>query len=78
MLKTIQITVPEQLLRRIDEAAAELKTSRSGLARQAFEETLFRLQVAQMERQDAAAYALQPQDLEEVTAWGGVQDWGDA
>lgn len=78
MLKTVQITLPEPLLAKIDQAATELETSRSGFARQAFEEALFRLRLAQMERQDAAAYALQPQNLEEVTAWAGVQDWGDA
>ena len=78
MLKTIQITLPEPLLVKVDQAADDLKTSRSGFARQAFEETLFRLRMMQMERQDAAAYARQPQDLEEITVWTSVQDWGDA
>lgn len=78
MLKTVQITLPEPLLAKIDQAATELKTSRSSFARQAFEEALFRLRLAQMERQDAAAFALQPQDPEEVTDWASVQDWGDA
>lgn len=66
--------MPDRL--KIDQAATELKTSRSSFARQAFEEALFRLRLAQMEPQDAAAYALQPQDLEEVTAWADIQDWG--
>jgi metal-responsive CopG/Arc/MetJ family transcriptional regulator len=78
MLKTVQITLPEPLLVKIDRAATDLKISRSGFARQAFEETLFRLQLLQMERQDAEAYAQQPQDIEEVTVWKGVQDWGEA
>jgi metal-responsive CopG/Arc/MetJ family transcriptional regulator len=77
MLKTVQITVPEQLLVRIDEAAARLKTNRSSLARQAFEETLFHLRLAQMEQQDAEAYARQPQDPAELADWESVQDWGD-
>jgi hypothetical protein len=54
-----------------------MKTSRSGFARQAFEEALFRLQLLQMERQDAEAYARQPQDLEEIAVWISIQDWGD-
>lgn len=78
MLKTVQITLPESLLLKIDQAAADLKTSRSGFARQAFEEALFRLQLLQMERQDAEAYARQPEDLEEVTVWRNIQDWGEA
>jgi len=31
-----------------------------------------------MERQDAEAYARQPQDLEEITVWKSIQDWGEA
>jgi metal-responsive CopG/Arc/MetJ family transcriptional regulator len=78
MLKTVQITLPEPLLVKVDRAATDLKTSRSGFAQQAFEEALFRLQLLQMERQDAEAYARLPQDLEEITVWKSVQDWGDA
>lgn len=74
MLKTIHIAIPEQLLIRIDETAARLKTSRSSLARQAFEETLFRLRMAQMEQQDAEAYAGQPQETDEIAEWESVQD----
>lgn len=77
MLRTVQITVPEPLLIRIDEAAAKLRTNRSSLARQAFEETLFRLRLAQMEQQDAEAYARQPQDPAELADWENIQDWGD-
>jgi len=78
MLKTVQITIPEQLLTKVDEAASELKTSRSGFARQAFEEALFHLRLAQMERQDAEAYTHQPQDADELADWENIQEWGDA
>lgn len=78
MLKTIQITVPEPLLTRLDEAAAKLRTNRSSLARQAFEETLLRLRLAQMEQEDAEAYARQPQDPAELADWESIQDWGNA
>ena len=78
MLKTVQITVPEQLLVKIDKAVADLKTSRSSFARQAFERTLFDLRLAQMERQDAEAYAHQTEAVDETAAWESVQDWGDA
>jgi metal-responsive CopG/Arc/MetJ family transcriptional regulator len=78
MLKVVQITLPEALLARIDRAAANLKTSRSGFARQAFEDALFQLDLAEMERRDAEAYAQHPHDPEEVTAWQNIQGWGDA
>lgn len=77
MIKTIQITLPQELLARIDQTVAELDTNRSALARDAFEEFLFRLRIKEMERQDAAGYALLPQDPDEVAEWEVVQDWGD-
>lgn len=78
MLKTIQITLPEDLLTKIDRTVAELDINRSGFARQAFEDALFRLWVAKMERQHAEAYARQPGDPDEMALWESVQDWGDS
>ena len=77
MLKTIQITLPQELLAKIDQTVAELGTNRSAFARQAFEDALFHLRIEQMERQDAEGYARQPQDLEEIALWESIQDWGD-
>lgn len=77
MLKTIQITLPQELLVKIDQTVTELDTNRSAFARQAFEDALFRLRIAQLERQDAGGYARQPQDPEETALWQRVQDWGD-
>ncbi len=78
MMKTIQITIPEDLLVRLDQAVAERGTNRSALARQAFEDLLFRLAVEKMEQQDAEGYARQPQDLDEIADWESIQDWGQA
>ena len=77
MIKTIQITLPQELLARIDQTVAELDTNRSALARDAFEEFLFQLRVREMERQDAEGYAQIPPDPDEVGVWEAFQDWGD-
>jgi Arc/MetJ-type ribon-helix-helix transcriptional regulator len=77
MLKTIQITLPQELLTKIDKTVAELDTNRSSFARQAFEEALFRVWVSKMERQHAEAYARQPGDEDEMTLWESAQDWGE-
>ena len=77
MLKTIQITLPQELLVKIDQTVTELDTNRSAFARQAFEDALFRLRIEQMERQDAEGYARQPQDLDEIALWESIQGWGD-
>jgi len=77
MLKTIQITLPQELLSKIDQTVTELDTNRSAFARQAFEDALFRAQIEQMERQDAEGYARHPQDPDEIALWENIQDWGD-
>ena len=77
MLKTIQITLPQELLSKIDQTVTALDTNRSAFARQALEDALFRLRIEQMERQDAEGYARQPQDLDEIALWESIQDWGD-
>jgi metal-responsive CopG/Arc/MetJ family transcriptional regulator len=77
VLKTIQITLPQELLVKIDRTVTELDTNRSAFARQAFEDALLHLRIAQLERQDAEGYARQPQDPEEIAIWQRVQDWGD-
>ncbi len=76
-MKTIQITLPDDLLARFDQAVAERGNNRSVLARQAFEELLFRLAVEKMERAHAEGYARQPQDLDERADWESLQDWGE-
>jgi metal-responsive CopG/Arc/MetJ family transcriptional regulator len=77
MLKTIQITLPQELLSEIDQTVSDLNTNRSAFARQALEEALFRLRVAEMERQHAQGYARRPQDSDEIAPWEEIQDWGD-
>jgi metal-responsive CopG/Arc/MetJ family transcriptional regulator len=77
MLRTIQITLSQELLSKIDQTVAELDTNRSAFARQAFEDALFRARIEQMERQHAEGYARQPQDPDEVALWESIQDWGE-
>ncbi len=75
-MKTSQITLPEELLQRVDAAVTELDTNRSAFAREAFEEALFRVWVEKMEQQDEEAYRRQLQDPEEIAAWESIQEPG--
>jgi metal-responsive CopG/Arc/MetJ family transcriptional regulator len=78
MLKTIQITLPDQLLARLDTAVTELDTNRSVFARQAFELALARQTIARKEQQDAEGYARQPVQPDEFDVWQVEQTWGEA
>jgi metal-responsive CopG/Arc/MetJ family transcriptional regulator len=78
MLRTIQITLPEMLLTRIDETVTALNTNRSAFARQAFELALTRQTIARQEQQDAEGYARSPVQPGEFDVWQTEQAWGDA
>ena len=77
VLKTIQITLPEDLLQRVDRAVRDLATTRSAFTRQAFEDALRHLRLQDMEKRDTEGYAQQSQTVDEVTVWETTQDWGD-
>lgn len=77
LLKTIQITLPEKLLAKVDRTVNAMHTNRSAFAREALELALKRYEVAAKERQDAEGYARRPQELDEIESWSTVQDWGD-
>ncbi len=77
MLKTIQITIDESLLRRVDEAVEALDTNRSALFRRAVEEELRRQEILELERRDAEGYAKYPEQPGEFDVWHAEQAWGD-
>jgi metal-responsive CopG/Arc/MetJ family transcriptional regulator len=76
-MKTIQMTIDEQLLERVDEAVETLNTNRSAFIREALEQVLKGYHIRQLEQQEAEAYAHMPMQLEEVEMWREAQVWGD-
>ncbi len=76
-MKTIQMTIDEELLERVDELIAELDTNRSAFMRELLERALEAHYWRELERQDEEGYRKFPPKDEEVEMWLGVQDWGD-
>jgi metal-responsive CopG/Arc/MetJ family transcriptional regulator len=77
-LKTIQMTIDEELLKEVDMAVQDLGTSRSAFLRAALQQALKHLQIAAMERQQVAGYHRHPVDPGEFDIWQGEQLWEDA
>ena len=77
MLKTIQMTIDESLLRRLDEAVAALEMTRSAFIRKAVEDELSRQRILELERQHAEGYAKHPVQPGEFDVWLGEQSWPD-
>ena len=76
-MKTIQVTIDEPLLHRLDERSRREKLARSAWIREVIEDALWERDLDELNRQDREAYAAMPQTGEEVNEWLPVQAWDD-
>ena len=76
-MKTIQMTIDEPLLDKVDKAIKDLKVSRSAFIREALELALRHYQILEMEKQHAAGYARYPVKPDEFDDWQDEQAWGE-
>jgi metal-responsive CopG/Arc/MetJ family transcriptional regulator len=76
-VKTIQMTIDEELLATVDEYVSRQGTSRSAFIRQALEAALRRAHIRRLEEEHAAAYRAVPQTEAEVVEWIEAQTWSD-
>jgi metal-responsive CopG/Arc/MetJ family transcriptional regulator len=74
-VKTIQMTIDEPLLAKVDQVIQELNTSRSAFVRQALELALQQHKIAQMEKRHAEGYARHPVEAGEFDVWVAEQAW---
>jgi metal-responsive CopG/Arc/MetJ family transcriptional regulator len=77
-MKTIQMTIDEELLKQVDEAIHLLGVARSAFIREALEQSLQHMRLAEMEQKQIAGYQNQPVKPGEFDIWEGEQDWGPA
>jgi len=75
-MKTIQMTLDEDLLNRIDKAIKELNTTRSALIRESVQHYLERLKVKKLEKKHREGYLQQPVAAGEFDVWEDEQVWG--
>ena len=74
-MKTVQMTLEPELVARVDRAARRLKTTRSGLTRQALRDALKRHAVAELEAKHRRGYAAKPVKRGEFDGWHHEQVW---
>ncbi len=78
MMKTVQMTIDEELLKAVDTTVRDLGTSRSAFLRDALQQALKQLQIAAMERQHIAGYERYPVEPGEFDVWQNEQIWEKA
>ncbi len=76
-MRTIQMTLDDNLVKAVDRVSKELHTSRSAFTRKALQDALSRYNVEQQEQKNRRGYEQNPVATDEFSIWGTEQTWGD-
>ena len=76
-MRTVQMTMEEDLVVRIDRAARKLKTTRSAFTRRVLRKALADLAKEEMIARYRLGYGKQPVKPGEFDVWESEQAWGD-
>jgi metal-responsive CopG/Arc/MetJ family transcriptional regulator len=76
-MRTIQMTLDDDLVKKVDAIANELHTTRSAFTRDALREAVQRYNIRCLELKHRKGYAVHPVNKEEFSVWEKEQNWGD-
>ena len=76
-MRTIQMTIDDDLVAAVDRVSKELNMNRSAFTRKALREAIDRYNIEQMERSHKRGYERNPVAPEEFSVWEPEQVWGD-
>ena len=76
-MRTVQMTLDEELVVAVDRAARRLKTTRSGFTRRALARELERLRVAELDKKHRDGYRKKPVRPGEFSVRESDRVWGD-
>ncbi len=76
-MKTIQMTLDEELVTTVDRVVKSLHTTRSAFTRDALRLAIRNVHIAALEERHRRGYLNKPVVLKEFDAWTTGQKWGD-
>lgn len=76
-MRTIQMTLDDNLVKAVDRVAKELHTNRSAFTRKALQDALVRYKQEQLENRHRQGYEQYPVARDEFSVWESEQAWGD-
>jgi metal-responsive CopG/Arc/MetJ family transcriptional regulator len=76
-MRTIQMTLDDNLVNAVDRVSKELHTSRSAFTRKALQDALVRYKLEQEEQRHRRGYEQNPVATDEFSSWETEQAWGD-
>ena len=77
IVKTVQMTLDEDLIEEVDKITRELKTTRSAFTRKVLKEAVKQFRIQRMEEQHRKGYMRHPVCNDEFSVWEDEQEWGD-
>jgi metal-responsive CopG/Arc/MetJ family transcriptional regulator len=76
-MRTIQMTLDDNLVKAVDRVSKELCTTRSAFTRKALRDALVHYSLKNQEQQHRRGYEQHPISSDEFSAWETEQAWGD-
>ena len=76
-MRTIQMTLDDELVKKVDIIASELNTTRSAFTRDALREAVRQYNIRRLELKHRQGYSVHPVNQEEFSVWEDEQNWGD-
>jgi metal-responsive CopG/Arc/MetJ family transcriptional regulator len=76
-MRTVQMTLDEDLVKEVDQVAKKLGTTRSAFTREALAAALDRIREREMERRHREGYRSNPVSTGEFDYWEAEQVWVD-
>ena len=76
-MRTIQMTLDDDLVKKVDAIATELNTTRSAFTRDALREAVRQYNIRRLELRHRQGYEVHPVNQEEFSVWEDEQNWGD-
>ena len=76
-MRTIQMTLDDELVEAVDKLVKKLKTTRSAFARKALREAIRQVNIKTLENKHKKGYEIYPVSKTEFSVWESEQEWGD-
>ena len=76
-MKTVQMTLDENLVKAVDSAAKKLRSTRSAFTREALRFALKEVRMRELESKHREGYRRKPVKRGEFSDWESEQVWGD-
>ena len=76
-MRTVQMTLDEDLVQAVDRVVKDLNTTRSAFARDALQHAIERIRTAKLEDKHRKGYLRKPVGAGEFDVWEREQKWGD-